>query len=92
MTNLLVQSVDTIQFYNFLSTEHNCVQISPSQGNSHKIMLSVKINVMFYFWENKREIRKAVQEKKKSNLELSLFFGQSFSYTDPVIEQLFTQI
>lgn len=64
MTNLLVQSVDTIRFYNFLSTEHNCVQISPSQGNSRKIMLSVKINVMFYFWENKREIRKAVQEKK----------------------------
>lgn len=90
MTNLLVQSVDTIHFYHFLSTEHNCVQITPSQGNSHKIMLSIKINVMFYFWENKREIGKAMQEKK--NLEQSLFFGQSFSYTDIVTEQLLTQI
>lgn len=90
MTNLLVQSVDTIHFYHFLSTEHNCVQITPSQGNSHKIMLSIKINVMFYFWENKREIGKAMQEKK--NLEQSLFFGRSFSYTDIVTEQLLTQI
>jgi len=56
MTHLLVQSVDTIHFYHFLSTEHNCVQITWTQGNSHKITLSVKINVMFYFWENKREI------------------------------------
>lgn len=45
---------------------------------------------MFYFWENKREIGKAMQEKK--NLEQSLFFGQSFSYTDIVTEQLLTQI
>lgn len=72
MTNLLVQSVDTIHFYHFLSTEHNCVQITPSQGNSHKILLSIKINVLFYFWENKREIGKAVQEKK--NLGQTLFF------------------
>lgn len=64
MTNLLVQSVDTIHFYHFLSTEHNCVPITPSQGNSHKILLSIKINVMLYFWENKREIGKAMQEKK----------------------------
>lgn len=65
MTNLLVQSVDTIHFYHFLSTEHNCVQITPSQGNSPKILLSIKINVIFYFWENEREIGKAMQEKKK---------------------------
>lgn len=45
---------------------------------------------MFYFWENKREIGKAMQEKK--NLEQSLFFGRSFSYTDIVTEQLLTQI
>lgn len=87
MTNLLVQSVDTIHFYHFLSTEHNCVQITLSQGNSHKIMLSVKINVMFYFWENKWEIGKARQEKK--TLEQTLFFGQSFSYT-VLMEQWFT--
>lgn len=90
MTNLLVQSVDIMHFYHFLSTEYNCVQITLSQGNSHKIMLSVKINVMFYFWENKREIEKAIQENK--NLEQTLFFGQSFSYTGTVIEQLFTHI
>lgn len=64
MTNLLVQSVDTIRFYHFLSTEHNCVQITQSQGNSHKIILSTKINVMFYFWANKKEIGKAMQVKK----------------------------
>lgn len=74
MTNLLVQSVDTIHFYHFLSTEHNCVQITPSQGNSHKILLSIKINVLFYFWENKREIGKAMQEKK--NLGQTLFFDR----------------
>lgn len=79
MTNLLVQSVDTIDFYHFLSTEHNCVQITPSQGNSHKILLSIKINAMFYFWENEEEIGKAVQEKK--NLGRTLFFGQSFGYS-----------
>lgn len=71
MTNLLVQSVDTISFYHFLSTEHNCVQITLSQGNSHKIMLSIKINVMFYFWANKREIGRAMQVKKK--LEQTIF-------------------
>lgn len=71
MTNLLVQSVDTISFYHFLSTEHNCVQITLSQGNSHKIMLSIKINVMFYFWANKREIGRAKQVKKK--LEQTIF-------------------
>lgn len=37
-----------------------------------------------------REIGKAVQEKK--NLGQTLFFGQSFSYTDTTIEQLFTHI
>lgn len=74
MTNLLVQSVDTIHFYRFLSTEHNCVQITPSQGNSHKILLSIKINVIFCFWENKREIGKAMQEKR--NLGQTLLFGQ----------------
>lgn len=90
MTNLLVQSVDTIHFYHFLSTEHNCVQITPSQGNSHKILLSIKINAMFYFWENEEEIGKAVQEKK--NLGRTLFFGQSFGYSDTVMmKQLFTQ-
>lgn len=89
MTNLLVQSVDTIHFYHFLSTEHNCVQITPSQGNSHKILLSIKINAMFYFWENEEEIGKAVQEKK--NLGRTLFFGQSFGYSDTVMmKQLFT--
>lgn len=74
MTNLLVQSVDTIHFYHFLSTEHNCVQITPSQGNSHKILLSIKINVMFYFWENKQEIGKAMQEKKN--------LGQTILWTE----------
>lgn len=71
MTNLLVQSVDTISFYHFLSTERNCVQITLSQGNSHKIMLSIKTNVMFYFWANKREIGRAMQVKKK--LEQTIF-------------------
>lgn len=90
MTNLLVQSVDTIHFYHFLSTEHNCVQITPSQGNSHKILLSIKINATFCFWENKEEIGKAMQEKK--NLGRTLFFGQSFGYSDTVMmKQLFTQ-
>lgn len=90
MKNLLVQSVDTIHFYHFLSTEHNCVQITPSQGISHKILLSIKINVMLYSWENNREIGKATEEKK--NLGQTLFFGQSFSYADTVMmKQLFTQ-
>jgi len=77
MTNLLVQSVDTIRFYHFLSTEHNCVQITQSQGNSHKIILSTEINVMFYFWANRKEMGKAMQVKNK--LEQTQFFGQSFS-------------
>lgn len=64
MTNLLVQSVDTMHFYHFLSTGHNCVQITLSQGNSHKIMLSIKINVTFYFWGNKGN-RKSNARKEK---------------------------